>query len=83
MVVLILFVHKLFGNKLSEQTKKIKSYSTDIYSFASASFTGSETVKSYNSENNVQNNMTQKYTKYQNLFYKNKKCFEFKAIYLI
>ena len=75
MMLLIIIIQKIFGNKSIEKTRKIKKSVTDIYSFASASFIGSETVKSYNSEKYVENSMNYKYENYQKLFYNTKKLF--------
>lgn len=75
MMLLIIIIQKIFGSNSIEKTRKIKKSVTDIYSFASASFMGSETVKSYNSEKYVENSMNYKYESYQKLFYKTRKLF--------
>lgn len=64
---LVIFLQQMFNNKMQEQSKASMKASSDVYSFANASFTASETVKNYNSEKLMEANMAQKYQTYQNL----------------
>lgn len=73
MIELVILIQYYFKNKMVEQTRKIIKADTDVYSFANATFIGNETIKSYNSENLIENTMSQKYNAYQNINYKNQK----------
>ncbi len=71
MTEVVLFTQYVFKNKMIEQTTKEMKANTDIYSFANATFLGSETIKNYNSESAIENKMLQKYKKFQDISYKN------------
>ena len=71
MIGVILILENFFKDKMVEQTRKIVKSDTEIHSFANATFIGSETIKSYNSEDLIENTMNQKYKKYQDVLYKN------------
>ena len=64
-------IQKLFKNKMLEQGKAIMKANTDVYSFANASFSASETIKSYNSEKLIEAKMADKYKVYQDKTYGN------------
>ena len=70
---IIILIQYFFKNKMIEQTSKSMRASTDVYSFANASFLGSETIKSYNAENTIESTMSKKYKNYQDVVYKNVK----------
>ncbi len=73
MLEIVVLIQTLFKKKLSEISKKTIKANTDVYSYANASFMGHETIKSYNSENLVENTMAQKYRTYQDNAYSGSK----------
>lgn len=70
MIELVILIQYIFKNKMLEHTRKSINASTEVYSYANASFMGSETIKSYNSETLVENTMNNKYKIYQDNLYK-------------
>lgn len=60
---------QIFNKKMMEQSKEIIKASTDVYSFANASFSASETIKNYNSEKLIESNMSKKYKTFQDKNY--------------
>lgn len=66
---ILFFFQYVFKNKMMEISKSSMKASSDVYSFANASFSASETVKNYNSEKIIENSMAEKYKKYQDLTY--------------
>lgn len=68
---LVIFFERIFRNKMMEQSKAMIKASTDVYSFANATFSASETIKNYNSEKLIEKNMKQKYKVYQDTSSKN------------
>ena len=76
MLELIFLIQYLFKSKMEEQTRRAMKASTDVYSFANASFIGNETIKSYNSENLIEEKMHQKYKEFQNISYKTQKFYQ-------
>ena len=76
MVECVVVIRQIFKKKIEENAKKISKANLDVYSFANASFTGSETIKSYNSEKYIQNQMDKKYKEFQKVEYKSQKIFQ-------
>lgn len=68
---LVILFERAFRNKMMEQSKAAIKANTDVYSFANATFSASETIKNYNSEKLIEKNMAQKYKVYQDTSYKN------------
>lgn len=68
---LVILFQLIFKNKMMEYSKASIKASTDVYSFANASFSASETIKSYNSEKLIENTMEKRYKTYQDTNYKN------------
>ena len=68
---LVIIFQQFFKTKMIEQSKASMKASSDVYSFANATFTASETIKNYNSEKLIEESMSKRYKNYQDISYKN------------
>lgn len=68
---LMMIMQHFFKKKMEAQNKELMKTSVDVNEFVTASFNASETVKNYNAEKLMEEEMQKRYTKYQNAKYKN------------
>ena len=68
---LMMIMQHFFKKKMETQNKELMKTSVDVNEFVTASFNASETVKNYNAEKLMEEEMQKRYTKYQNAKYKN------------
>lgn len=76
MLELVVLIQYIFKSKMTELSQKTIKADSEIYSYANASFMGSETIKNYNSEQIIEDTMLQKYKIYQDSMYKGQKFCE-------
>lgn len=74
-----LLIQKVFKNKMIEQGKEMIRASTEVQSFANQSFSASETIKSYNSEQLIEAKMADRYKVYQDKMYGNQQFSQIQA----
>ena len=70
MMELTLLVAYLFKSTLQKRSKELVIENSNMMSFVNESFTGTETIKNYNSEKIQQSKMAKKYAKFQQKLYR-------------
>ena len=68
---LMLLIQAIYKKRLQEEMKEVMQTSLELNSFVMESFSASETVKSYNAEKTMEDEMHKRFEKFQNIKYKN------------
>ena len=68
---LMMVVQAIYKKRLEKEMKEVIQSSVELNSFVMESFSASETVKSYNAEKTMENGMHKRFSKFQDIKYKN------------